>query len=634
MNSSSLNTSKYVDLFLSEARDHIHLMEDILIRLPHEEDRVPAIQELFRHAHSLEGMSASMGYGAISHLTHVMEDIFSAIKNKEMNLTNQISHQLMESLEHIHKMLAFIEKKKTAPEPVSHYVEALKNMVSGKEEKTKKISAKRKIVDKNGHADTYDIAIHFCHDAPLLSVRAILVLKRCSEIGQVLESSPSLKEIRDGRFEKQLLLKLQSAVSENRVRQFLTSLAEVDHFTITLAAKSIPKKADSAESLPLSNIRIKTELLDHFLDGVIEIMIQQEKLARIIGASTHYEARYEMEKMGGAIKKLYSDAMKVRMLPFSFVSRRFGKSVRELASRLNKKVSLKINGGETELDRSILEDISDPINHIIRNSIDHGIEDSITRKRLKKDKTGRITISLVRKRNSTEITIEDDGCGIDTEKVKRLAYQEGLISKEKYKHISDQEALMLVTIPGFSTVKKLTALSGRGIGLDIVRTTIENLGGKMKIRSRLGGGTSIIFTLPLTVAMINAFIVRCHEHLFAIPVSSVEKTIRVDPSEITCDERKRAFLTRDGRTKRIFDLSSLLSLAEREPVNNQPKSIFLFKVGEEWAGLAVDEILARKSIIVKPLGHPLDQLREYSGASLLERGRIALILDISNIVSI
>jgi two-component system chemotaxis sensor kinase CheA len=639
MNSNSPNTTRYLDLFLSEARNHTEQMEEILIRLPNEEDIAPFLYELFRHAHSLKGMSASMGYGAISQLTHALEEIFSALRNRELALSHQVNHKLMESLAQINEMLISIEKNKTVPEPALQHVETLKHLVNTKGAEEEEVclpraSFENEPAERDSDGNLFDISIHFRHGAPCLAARAILAIKRCSEIGHVQESWPSLDNIRSGHFQNALRVKVRSSLSEERIKQLLLSLAEVERYSMTLDSKSISEKAETEGSLPLTSIRIKTELLDHFLDGVVDVMIQQQKLAAFLESYPQQEAKYEAEKLERSIKKLYLDVTKVRMLPFSFLSRRFEKSVRNLATRLNKKASLKISGGETELDRSILEEISDPINHIIRNSIDHGIEYPAARRKLKKEETGRIRITLERKRESTIIRIEDDGRGIDIEKVKRLALKEGYITKEKYETMSDQEAFMLVTIPGFSTVKNLTTLSGRGIGLDVVRTKIENLGGKVKIQSRLGGGTSIVFILPISVAMINAFIVRSQDRLLAIPVSSVQKTVRVEPSEIVCDENRRAYWTMNGKPATIFDLSTLLSPSEETAAYDQPISILLFKLGDDYAGLAVDEILSRKNILVKPLGHPLDQLREYSGVALLDKGQIALILDISNIVSI
>ncbi len=639
MSNRNLHTPRYVDLFLSEARDHMEQMEEIIIRLPNEEDPATAIYELFRHAHSLKGMSASMGYGAISQLTHALEEIFDALRNKELTLNHQVNHRLMESIEQINEMLISIERKNAIPEPALHHVDTLKHLMIEKGAGKDRIFQPRKVFDKealkSGHnGNLFDISIHYSSDAPLLSARAILAIKRCSEIGHVQESLPSLSDIRLGRFQHTLHMKVQSPLSEEKIKNVISSLAEVEQFSVAPDVKSLPEKGDAESSSPLSSVRIKVELLDHFLDGVMNVMIQQDKLAATLETLEHPESKQEVEKLERSIKKLYLDVINVRMLPFSFISRRFEKSVRMLAERLKKRVSLKISGGQTEMDRSILEAISEPINNIIRNSMDHGIEDPATRRELGKNETGRIRISLERKRDSTIITIDDDGCGIDIEKVKRLALKEGYITKDKYDTMPDQEAFMLVTIPGFSTIKNLSTLSGRGVGLDLVRTKIENLGGKMKIQSRLGGGTSILFVLPLTVAMINAFIVRNEGRLFAVPVLSVQKTIRIEPSEIVFDENKKAYWTIDGKATRIFDLSSLLSQSERELSYDQPRSFLIFKLGEEYAGLVVDEILTRKNIIVKPLGHPLDQLREYSGVSLLDKGEIALILDIANIVGI
>ncbi|MEW5807751.1 MAG: chemotaxis protein CheA [Acidobacteriota bacterium] len=632
MKDSGLDTSKYIDLYLSEAREHLSNMESSLVKFPGEGDAAPVIHELFRHAHSLKGMSVSMGFGAIVEMAELMEEIFNLIRNREMSLSTELIDLLMDSTEKIYSMLDSIEKTKKPPEPAITHVLHLNEVIQKREIKETRKTPSEKAPAKTFSGATYDIEIYFSKDAPLLSARAILAYKKLTEEGEVLQMVPELEELKKGSFEGKLLARVRTPLDRASLEKVIHSIAEVEQFKVAPVLTTLEATGEAADETVLpSSVRVKTEHLDRFLDDLVELMIQHERLSKLIEKTGLLVAQHELEKVDKTIKDLYAEVMKIRMLPFSYISRRFEKSVRELSKKLNKKIALKIFGSETELDRSILEEISDPINHLIRNCIDHGIEDPPTRKRLGKSETGSIIISLKRQSDSIIITIEDDGAGIDIEKVKRLALQENFITKEAYDSINDASSYMLITIPGFSTVKKVTAVSGRGVGLDAVRTKIENLGGKIKIGPRAGGGTSIEFTLPLTVVVINAFIARDGEYLFAIPVTKVEKTIEIVPSDVIYDSDK-ALVGKDGSIIHVFDLSFVFGKPTDEKPFSRRKHLLIFKSHEKTLGLAVDQIIQRKSIVVRSLGSPLDQLREYSGASVLEDGKIALILDIFNVV--
>ncbi len=631
MKENGSDTSRYLDLFLSESREHMDQIEAELIRLPNDDPSTMTINELFRHAHSLKGMSASMGFGSISVLADALEDIFTLLKKKERNLGPSLRSLLMESVEKINTILASIEMTGKEPEPEIHTVHALRDVIrSGyvREEKKPMLSTPS---PRSAKGRTFELEIVFMRDAPLLSARAVLTHKKLSERGDIIEMTPGLEQIRSGSFDGTLSIVIRTLLNQERLEKTIRSLAEVEKFRIIPVAEAARMQEAQEDPVLPSSVRVKTAYLDSFLDDCVELMIQRERLLRMMRKKGESEAVYEAEKMGMTIKKLHAELMKVRMLPFSYISRRFERSVRELSQSLNKTVALKIFGGETEMDKSILEEISDPINHLLRNSIDHGIEAPEARKKAGKTETGTISISLGRTGDSVIITIEDDGAGIDVEKVKRVALEAQYITKDEYRSMKESDAYVLVTIPGFSTTQKLTAVSGRGIGLDAVRTKIENIAGKMRIGPRVGGGTIVEFTLPLTVAVISAFIIRDKQRLFAIPVSNIEKTLHALPSEIIHKEQG-IFITQNGTLAQILELSALLDEKDSVQSDEHARQLLIFKDGERAFALAVDEIMYRKDIIVKPLSPPLDQMRKYTGASFLEDGTIALILDIQNLL--
>jgi len=624
--------SKYTDLFLSESREHLKNMEDTLVRLSGKEDRPGSLNELFRHAHSLKGMSASMGYGAIGEIAHCMEEIFALLKKREIAMNSDLNSLLIGSVEKIHDMLDAIESKGKEPEPAHRHVLVLKDFMQTHEFQISREPGSANLPSRGGSGRVLEIEIGFFRDAPLLSARAVLIFKRLSEKAVILSMTPDLEQIRKGSFQGTLSIRVRTNLDQEILENTIRSVAEVERFKITPCPREQDQSEPSKDETPLpSSVRIRTENLDNFFDNLVELMIQYERLSRLIESSNIGGMLPETAKMDKTIKNLYRELMKVRMLPFSFISRIFERSVRDLAHKLKKKVALKISGGETELDKSMLEELSDPVNHLIRNSIDHGIESPAKRAHLGKSETGTINISLRRKSDSVIITVEDDGSGIDIERVKRIALQENYITEDEYRSLRSDDAYMLVTIPGFSTAKKTTAVSGRGVGLDAVRTKIENLGGRMRIGLRIGGGTVVEFTLPLTVAVISAFIIREKENLYAVPVSSVEKTTAIIPSDIV-QEDGRMVTAKSGMVTQVFELGALLGETNPQTKPESPKHLLLFSAGDRMMGLAVDEIIYRKNIVVKPLLFPLDQLREFSGASLLEDGKIALIIDIRNLV--
>jgi two-component system chemotaxis sensor kinase CheA len=306
--------------------------------------------------------------------------------------------------------------------------------------------------------------------------------------------------------------------------------------------------------------------------------------------------------------------------------------VRELARELGKKVEFTIEGREVGLDRSLLEELVDPLLHLLRNALDHGLESPAERLATGKGETGSLRLRLERRSDAVLLSLEDDGRGMDPELIRRTARVRGLLEHERLERLDESELLMLVTLPGFSTAERLSSISGRGVGMDVVRTRIENLGGRLELRSRKGRGTSILLTLPLTISVVEAFLVEAAEHPYVVPVSSVQRTLELAPDEVQYRQGQPHLVLEDQAVP-LFDLATLLVAGAEPGPFDRPRPLLLFRSGERDVALSVDVIRSRRELVVKPLGPPLELLPEFSGATVLDQGDVALILDLPNLVS-
>jgi two-component system chemotaxis sensor kinase CheA len=400
----------------------------------------------------------------------------------------------------------------------------------------------------------------------------------------------------------------------------------------TPAAPARPAAPDrpAPQAPPAATVRIQTETLDRFLDHLGELIIQGSRLGNALWPGPEGAAAEALEALQKTLGRLRGDLMSLRMVPFEHIASRFVRSVRNLGGNLGKRVTLSIHGREVKLDRSMLEDLVDPINHILRNAVDHGIEPPDERLAAGKDPVGRITIRNTEQADSVTIQIEDDGRGMDPERIRRTAVERGFLAEEEARSLSEPEVLMLVTTPGFSTAERLTEVSGRGVGMDVVRTRIESLAGRLRITSRPGHGTCIQLRLPLTVAVIHAFLVRSGEEVYAVPVGSVRRTFEAPPARVTRLGRVPV-IRLDGETVELIDLREMLDGVPGGGGRDGAPPALLFYREDRPVGLVVDAVLGKRDVVVKPLRSPLENLREFTGATILEDGRIAMILDVLNL---
>ena len=383
--------------------------------------------------------------------------------------------------------------------------------------------------------------------------------------------------------------------------------------------------AASIEPAAASTTRIPTHVLDRFLESISEIITRRETLREMIRAGDAHSARGGLDRLSRSIDALKEQVMLIRLMPFEHISPRLARSLRELCRKTGKRASLLVTGQDVALDRSVLESLLDPLNHLLRNAVDHGIEPPADRAAAGKAPEGSIRLQVSRGGDQVRIAVEDDGRGMDLETIRGRALSCGYASEDDLREMEEGDLLMLTTLPGFSTAHAVTDISGRGVGMDVIRTRIEALGGRMRILSRRGEGTRVEMTVPLTVAVLDAFLVEGRAGTFAIPSAGVTGVLQAgalagaDPGE-------------NGQEIHVVSLDELLEAgapARPRPEPSQPALIY--RLDGSAIALLVDRIIERRQVVVKPLGSPLEHLRRYSGAALLDDGRVSLILDLANL---
>jgi two-component system chemotaxis sensor kinase CheA len=548
-----MDMSQYQGLFISESREHLRFIGELVVALESETADRETIDSLFRSAHSLKGMASSMGYGRVAALAHKMEDFMDRFRRGEMVFTAGAADLLLEGADLIEAMIRDVEEGLPGEREIDELLERLAGY-------------------------------------PPLSA-----------------GEPALPTDDDGKGGMDSEVSLPPApVSDVAVKGEIRRGAEFQQ-----------------------TVRVKTEVLDHLVNLTGELITTKHRLTTIgkeVGLTRLDDAITELSRL---LRELHNEVVLVRMLPFSAISDRFPRMVRDLARKGGKEASFEIVGKEIELDRGILEEIADPLIHILRNAVDHGLESERERLACGKPPQGKITLSVSREKDLVVVTVEDDGRGMDPAKLIAAAVDKGVIGPEEGRLMSPREAFLLTCVPGFSTAKEVTDVSGRGVGMDAVLTTVQTLGGNFTIESEEGRGSRMVIKLPLTIAIINVLLATTGPLTIAIPVSSVLRTleIRRDMVEV-CDNQTIFYLDEEPlplvSLEKIFGLQPALRSLNAIP-------ILVSEVRGRKVGMAVDHFLGQQEVFVKPLGRPLDRLKGVAGGAVMGDGQIVFILDVANL---
>lgn len=657
--------NQYLDIFLEESKEHIQNLNDHLLELE-SNPRQDIIDEIFRSAHTLKGMAGTMGFNRISEITHEMESLFGDIRNGKIAVSPEIIDTLLESVDFLERLIEDItENGEEGDRDINIILEKLKQNPGASaqfkepEKEDKKPEANqnfnefeerliREAMSKG--LFVWEVLIKLEANCLLKSARAFLVFKTLESFGDIIKTKPIVQDIEDEKFDDEFTVYIISAHDKQELEKSLSSISELRSIQI----KEVEQRsfegatANSGESQKdtvactvdeamvkntnhlkktSKTLRVDIERLDKLMNLVSELIIIKTRLDGMDEKTDGQKRREAVEYLERITSNLHDAVMKVRMVPIENVFNRFPRVVRDLSRELSKNISLIIEGAETELDRTVIDEIGDPLIHLIRNSVDHGIE--MPEERLKKGKAAQGTIKLKAYHDGNNVVIEisDDGRGIDLNKVLKTAIARRLIDKEQAKNLKESEIISFLFEPGFSTKEKVTDISGRGVGLDVVKTKIESLGGGIEIKTVPDKGTTFLIRLPLTLAIIQALMVMVGEEKYAIPLSAIKETVIVASRDIKRVQKNEVTCLR-GKVIPILRLGELLDVKSNGN-HTDDLTMVIVKKGERDIGLVVDSMIGQQEIVIKSLGNFLNNIKFIAGATILGDGKVALILDVN-----
>jgi len=697
-----VDMTQYLSMFLEESREHLQKLNEALLDLESSPDNKSILDEIFRSAHTLKGMSATMGFSRIAELTHDMENILHKLRNDEIKTSPGIVDLLFKCVDALDSMVTDIANGGSGGLAINDLLAELKaGGLSASPEAPGSGSATDTLAEESGAARSqaavvttvefneyeknlikqavdqgfqcYHLVVNIDPRCIMKSARAFMVFKNMEEIGEIVKSIPSVQDIEEEKFETSFDLIVISREPEETLRKGLVSITEVTEPEIKLitgAFKSLqgtalqetaaletegnreevaatgepvktvtdvrPDDRQNIHSPVVSKprksqtVRVDAARLDSLMNLVGELVINKTRLEQIGRSFQLPELSETLEQMDRITSDLQNVVMRVRMVPIDNVFSRFPRMVRDLARDLGKEIDLIIEGKETELDRTVIDEIGDPLVHLLRNSIDHGIEEPAVRVAAGKKEHGTVVLSARHEGNNVVIEVEDDGRGLDLDKIKHKAVEKGLILSEEADELDQSSLLRLILLPGFSTAEKVTDLSGRGVGLDAVKNKIESLSGSLHVESTPGTGTKFKIQLPLTLAIIQALLVLIEKETYAIPLSFIAETTSVLPAQINKIQEQEVILIR-GDVLPLIRLNEVLQVPRANIPKEEEINIVVVRKGEKRVGLIVDTLIGQQEIVIKPLGKILGNIPVIAGATILGNGQVSLIIDVASL---
>ncbi|MHA7634252.1 chemotaxis protein CheW [Corallococcus sp. M7] len=507
------------------------------------------------------------------------------------------------------------------------------------------LKAVTSVADGKSGAPRWSVRLRISPTCQVPGVRAFLVHKRLSSLGTLVDLRPPLEELKAGRIpDGYIQVDVETGVGDAGIQAALRNVAEVE---VVSVAPSVPEPPVLPVVAPASDaaratadagsrtVRVRTELLDYFLDTVGELMLATARLrevGKVLPENTRPALEEGVYRLHTLVKDLHDKVMSARMTPLSLITDRLPRAARDLARRKEREVELVITGAEIELDRAILDELADPLLHLLRNCIDHGLESPEERVAAKKSARGRVTVTVRRARDRVIIDIEDDGRGMDPAKLKASALKRGLITEDAAQRMADRDAFLLSCLPGVSTAKDITDISGRGVGMDAVKRVVESVGGTLEIDSERGRGTTFTLRLPLTVAVVHLLLVEVGEEVFGLPIAKVVGATEADPEALS-KSRETALLPHGNGLLPVHALESLLGVPATPKPGYRPFVVMEGDAGTGKVALAVDRLLGQEEVVLKPLSRPLDLLPGLSGVTILGSGRPVFILDVPRLLT-
>lgn len=687
----AVDMNAYLSMFIDEAGDHLQALNDNMLQLENTPEDLTIVQAIFRSAHTLKGMAATMGFEDLASLTHEMENVLDLVRNSKLRMDSFIFDTLFKSLDALESMVQDITAGGAGSADVSAIVASLQAIVkgdynagggpaaggaaegaagagdSGLQLDQYQVSVLQQSMD-SGH-QVYHITVTVREDCVLKAARAYMVFDLLERHGEVVKSEPSVQDLEQEKFDRTFTVFAISSLSQEELQQQVAAISEIEEAAVTKldpeslqilarpnvpsapAAPSAPPAAGAPEAareakrqaaaakaqtaaaggaLPRT-IRVDIDRLDTLMNLFSELLIDRVRLEQLASEIRKPELTDTVEHLTRVSGDLQNIVLKLRMVPVESVFNRFPRMIRDLAKSLGKKVELVITGAETELDRTVIDEIGDPLVHLLRNSIDHGLESVSERIAAGKPETGTVHLRAYHSGNHVFIEVEDDGRGINREKVKNKAIASGILTAEEAGKMSDDEIAMLIFAPGFSTADTISDISGRGVGLDVVRSKIASLGGNVTIRTSEGKGTKFSVELPLTLSIISAMLVKLGSEKYAIPLSSIAETAIIRQEQIRLIHGNRMIEYR-GAVIPVLSLSRILESPDYDESAEEETEVIIVRKGDKWAAVMVDEFIGQSEIVLKTLGSYLPNTDIVAGATILGDGQVALIIDPNGLI--
>ncbi|SMB93833.1 two-component system, chemotaxis family, sensor kinase CheA [Thermanaeromonas toyohensis ToBE] len=671
------NMSQYLSLFLDEAEEQLQQLDEAIVLLEQEPSNRELLNKIFRIAHTLKGSSASMGFEKMATLTHRMESVLDALRQGKLAVTPTIVDLLLACLDKLKELKNELSQGQEGEVDTGGLVQRLEEILAGgliQEEAVEPSPFERPLelddVEENviRAAEVrgwraYEIRVELEPDCRMKGARAFLVFNNLKDLGEVIKSEPHTQELEAEKFENTFRLAFVSKEDPDTLANVIKSISEIREVTVrpivleedqvlapqatsgpspsrTLAVEE-PLLKRGMERRVTQTVRVDVQRLESLMNLVGELVIDRTRLAEVsnnlrsrLGNEELVETLDEISTHIGRItSELQEEIMKARMFPIDQVFNRFPRMVRDLAHKAGKEIEFIVEGRETELDRTVIEEIGDPLIHLLRNAIDHGIESPEERVRLGKPRYGTIILKAFHQENQIVITVQDDGRGMDPEALKRRAIEQGLLTPEAATRLTKREALDLIFLPGFSTSERVTDVSGRGVGMDIVKAHLEKINGTIDIQTTPGVGTCFTIKLPLTLAINRSLLVTLEDQVYALPLANVVEIIEVEPQQVRRIQQQEVVVLR-GQVLPLVHLARALGIKRNYRFGTHKTAVVIVGLAEKRVGFIVDTLIGEQEIVIKSLGNYIGKIPGIAGATIMGDGRVALILDVHSLLSL
>ena len=639
-----MNTLEYAELFLSESREHVTAVNQSLLELERDADGPGAaacVDAIFRAVHTIKGMAATMGYAVVTELSHELETVLDRARRRELTIDSTIIDILLRAADSLERLVELAVAGRENELDIASLVADLRSLRPMLE--TAEWSIPRLAAAASSSALSVRVAL--VPDAPLRSVRAMLIVQAVRKIAEVASTLPSEADLQADRFDGVLTIQCPADAAREDIERVVRAAGDVESVEF-IDGVAPPPRPSAAIPMPVAptpasgvrvapgrgrHVRIDVRRLDKLMNLVGELVVARGRLTQLATELGDHALEETVRMSSRLITELRDEITASRMVPVSNVFDRFPRVVRDSARALGKAVEFTVEGRDIELDRSMLDDIADSIVHLLRNSVDHGIESPQERIAAGKPASGTLVLSAMRDRSAVVIRVTDDGRGIDRDRVLARAKRDGLVEAAK-SDLTEEDLLRILARPGFSTAEQITEVSGRGVGVDAVYTRVRALGGAMNIRSVQGQGTTMTIRLPLTLAVVRSLLARVADEMYAIPLAHVSETIELTPDIVRTVKGKEVVLSRD-EVLPLIRLRRLVGLPHYAPASAiDLEQVIVIDLGDRRAGLVIDELTGQEEIVVKQFDAVRDGPPFFGGATLLGDGRPCLIVDVSSLL--